>query len=136
MGDLETLAKVYLAAANDATDRMIALGLRPDDPAAVGLWQMRLDRFYSQSTSLRRIGATLNDLDAQAQLDALADKLALIKKSTAKAEDTIKTIESIDAAMTKIAKLIALGSAIVTFVANPVGGVKAVITALTDLNKS
>jgi hypothetical protein len=134
MSELNKLAKIYSDMADDLTDTMMSLGPRPDDAIDAVIWKNDLVRLQSQSSSLRTTASNLTDLDSLVVLQEAEGPLSEIREAVKDAKEEIKRIASITKVLKTVAKFIEVGTAILTFAANPaVGAAVALIPAVDSL---
>lgn len=105
----------------------------PSSDAEVAAWHLQMNRLRGEYTHLQSISTHLYDLDAQNQLGQAKTAIENIKKATADAEATIKTVANINKTFTLVGDFISVGLSVVGVVANPVGGAGGLVTAVSDL---
>jgi hypothetical protein len=117
--DLTQCAVACQLGAQKCLEMMHALGPRPDDPAQALLFEQQLLRLQGQLNSLSALNSKLTASSVLAGLQALQPEMAAVGVIAKNAQDRIKQIQQISDALTKFAKLLDLGVAILAAAAAP-----------------
>jgi hypothetical protein len=130
--DLGRVADLCGAGAKQTLAAMIALGARPEGHAEGLLWDQQMTRLQGQLNSLTALNAKLNAASVIAGMQAFSAQLATIGQVSKDAQARIKKIKEISDLLTKLAKVLDLGLAILAAAANPSPAtIAAVVTAGT-----
>ena len=117
--DLDKVAELCKTGARSTLTALLALGPKPDDPTGAFLWEQQTTRLQGQLNSL---SALVSKLTAGAVVEGLklfSLQLQTIGKVTADAEAEIKKIDDVSKLLTKLAKVLDLGLALLAAAAAP-----------------
>lgn len=131
--DLDRVADLCKAAAGATLSAMLGMGPKPDDPMQALLWEQQTTRLQGQLNSLSGLVSKLTAAAVIQGLQEFDDELRTIGKVSADAEATIKKINDISSLLTKVAKVLDLGLALLTAAAAPSA---ATITAVVAAGKA
>lgn len=128
--DLDQVAELCRTGAKHTLNVMLALGPKPDDPAAGLHWEQQMTRLQGQLNSL---SALVSKLTAAAVLNGLAGfgaELASIGAVAKDAETKINAVNEVSELLTKLAKVLDLGLALLAASAAPsVASIAAAVAA-------
>ena len=132
--DLDQVAELCRTGAKCTLSAILAMGPKPEDATQALLWEQQSTRLQGQLNSL---SALVSKLTAAAVIEGLKDfgaELAQVAKVSSDAESQIKKIKDISGLLTKLAKVLDLGLALLAAAAAPSPAtIAAVVTAGTAL---
>lgn len=117
--DLDRVAELCKAGARRSLDARLALGPKPDDPGQALLWEQDSTRLRGQMDSL---SALVSKLTAAAIIEGLKDfedELQEIGRVSEEAERRIAEVEEVSELLTRVAKILDLGTALLAAAAAP-----------------
>lgn len=128
--DLGRVADLCSAGAKRSLAAMLALGPKPEASPAALLWEQQTMRLQGQINSLTALNAKLTAASVLAGMDALSGELATIGEVAVDAQAKIRQIAAVSELLTKMAKVLDLGLAILAASAAPLPlTIGAVVTA-------
>ena len=117
--DLDKLTELCRVGAKKSLDALLALGPKPDAPVEALLWEQQTTRLQGQINSLSALVAKLTALAVIQGLQQFDDELATIGAASKAAVAKIKQIEEVSDLLTKLAKVLDLGLAVLAAAAAP-----------------
>ncbi|MEM7666641.1 MAG: hypothetical protein AAF250_12355 [Pseudomonadota bacterium] len=117
--DLRVMAKLCSVAATKCLERKLALGPKPDDPVAAMVWEQQRTRLSGQIDSLSAMNINLGAASVAAALDKFADELTSIAQTSRDAQTAIRKIKDVSELLTKVARVLDLGLAVLAAAAAP-----------------
>lgn len=117
--ELQDLANLCQVSAQQNLSLLIAMGLRPDEPAAAAAWTLGQSRLRGQ---IDRLTALAIELSGQAVVTGLAaanEDLSRLQGITDKAALKIKQIAEISHSLTVVGAVLDLGLAVLTLAGGP-----------------
>ncbi|WP_298468286.1 hypothetical protein [uncultured Erythrobacter sp.] len=138
----DEVADLCRAGSHASLDALMELGVRPADPGEEILWRIRSRRLRNQIDSLTSMASDLTAAAILLDLSEFEDELATIQAVTDDARESIAKIEEISHKLSKFAKILDLGLALLAIpaataspatLAAAVGGA---VTAARELAKT
>jgi hypothetical protein len=117
--DLKNVADLCKTGAKRTLEAQLALGSKPDDPAQVLLWEQQYTRLQGQLNSLSALNAKLTAAAIIEGLNEFETEIKEIGKITDAAQAEIKQIQKVSELLTKLAKVLDLGLALLAAAAAP-----------------
>lgn len=117
--DLDRVAELCKTGARRSLDARLALGPKPEDPGQALLWEQESTRLRGQMDSL---SALVSKLTAAAIIEGLRDfehELQEIGRVSEEAERRIAEVEQVSDLLTKVSKILDLGTALLAAAAVP-----------------
>lgn len=134
--DLTSVAAFCNTCAQTDLSLMLGMGPRPGNEAQGLLWDQQVTRLQGQINSLIALVTKLTALSVVAGLENYATQINDVSVITKRADARIKAIDDISKALSKIAKVLDLGLAIVAAAAAPSpSSIAAVVAAGTAVDK-
>lgn len=128
--DLGSVADLCSTGAKQTLETILSLGPKPEDPARALLWEQQITRLQGQLNSLTALNSKLTAASVIAGLQGLDKELAKIGKVTKDAQLKIKKIKAVSELLTKLAKVLDLGLALLAASAAPsLATIAAVVSA-------
>lgn len=127
--DLRSVANLCKIGAKSILEAQLALGSKPEDPIQILLWEQQYMRLQGQLNSLSALNSKLTASAVNEGLKAYEAELKTIGKITNAAQTKIKQIQKVSELLTKIAKVLDLGLALLEAAAT---SSSATIQALVD----
>ena len=131
--DLDRVTALCKTAAKRTLAERLELGPKPEDPGLALLWEQESTRLRGQMDSL---SALVSKLTAAAIIEGLKDfegELQEIGRVTERAEERIAQIEEVSELLSKVSKVLDLGTALLAAAAAPS---PATIRALVEAGKA
>ncbi|MEM9500393.1 MAG: hypothetical protein AAF941_00975 [Pseudomonadota bacterium] len=129
---LKILAKLCSTAASKCLERKLAMGPKPDDPIEALVWDQERTRLSGQIDSLSAMNVHLGSASIAAALKDFSDELNFIAGVSKDANSEIRKIKQVSQLLTKVARVLDLGLAVIAAAANP--GAAAIGAALKAAN--
>lgn len=117
--DLSSAADMCSAGAKQTLGAMLALGPKPEGAPDALLWEQQSTRLQGQLNSLTALNSKLTAASVIAGLEVFAGELATIGKISKEAQARIKKITAVSELLTKLAKVLDLGLALLAASAAP-----------------
>jgi hypothetical protein len=117
--DLDKMSGLCSVGAKRTLAIMLALGPKPEDHSQSLLWEQRMTRLQGQLNSLSALVSKLTAAAVIQGLEAFSEQLATIGRVSKDAEDRIKEIRETSEILTKMAKVLDLGLALLAAAAAP-----------------
>lgn len=117
--DLDAVANLCKTGAKRTLALMLDLGPKPDDPTEALLWEQQSTRLQGQLNSLSALNSKLTAAAVLAGLEQLAEPLRTIGEVSREAEERIRRIADVSELLTKVAKVLDLGLALLAASAAP-----------------
>ncbi len=108
----DEVADLCRAGSHASLDALMELGVRPADPGEEILWRIRSRRLRNQIDSLTSMASDLTAAAILLDLSDFEDELATIQAVTDDARESIAKIEEISQKLSKFAKILDLGLAL------------------------
>ncbi len=134
--DLGRVADLCTVGAKQSLTAMLALGPKPEAPAKALLWEQQTTRLQGQLNSLTALNSKLNSASVIAGLQSFATELETVGKVSENAQAKIKKIKDVSDLLTKLAKILDLGLAVLAAAAAPSPAtIAAVVKAGAEITK-
>ena len=117
--DLDQVAELCRTAAKRTLAALLAMGPKPDDPGGALVWEQQTTRLQGQLNSLSALVSKLTAASVIAGLKDFDAELTQISEVSTQAESKIAKIKDISSLLTKVAKVLDLGLALLTAAAAP-----------------
>ncbi|AOR80883.1 hypothetical protein QUC32_29405 (plasmid) [Novosphingobium resinovorum] len=117
--NLRSVADLCRIGAKRTLDAQLALGDKPDDPVGALLWEQRYTRLQGQLNSLSALNSKLTAAAVSEGLKEYEGELSTIGEVSVAAQAKIKQIKEVSELLTKIAKVLDLGLALLAAAATP-----------------
>ena len=117
--DLGRVADLCAAGAKNTLAAILALGPKPDGGPDALLWEQQSTRLQGQLNSLTALNSKLTAASVIAGLTTLAADLETIGKASKDAQTRIAKIKAVSELLTKLAKVLDLGLALLAAAAAP-----------------
>lgn len=116
---LKDVASLCAASAKQCVEAIFELGGEPTDPVEKQNWTLQRSRLRNQMRSLDALNIELGAASIAAALKDYEDDLASISAASKDAKKDIRKIKDAAKLLTKVARVIELGSAILAAAAKP-----------------
>lgn len=117
--DLGHVADLCAAGAKNTLAALLALGPKPEGGPDALLWEQQATRLQGQLNSLTALNAKLTAASVIAGLTAFDAELQTIGKTSKDAQTRIAKIKAVSELLTKLAKVLDLGLALLAAAAAP-----------------
>lgn len=117
--DLGRVADICSVGAKQTLAVMLALGPKPEATGDALLWEQQTTRLQGQLNSLTALNAKLTAASVIAGLSEFANELQKVGKASQEAQARIKKIKEVSDLLTKLAKVLDLGLALLAASAAP-----------------
>lgn len=117
--DLGSAADMCAAGAKQTLSALLALGPKPEGASEAILWEQQSTRLQGQLNSLTALNARLTAASVIAGLEVFSEELTFIGKVSKEAQARIKKIKEVSELLTKLAKVLDLGLALLAAAAAP-----------------
>lgn len=117
--DLGQVADLCAAGAKNTLAAILALGPKPDGGPDAILWEQQSTRLQGQLNSLTALNSKLTAASVIAGLAGFASELETIGKASKDAQKRIEKIKKVSELLTKLARVLDLGLALLAAAAAP-----------------
>lgn len=130
--DLDAVAELCRASAKRTLDIMLALGPKPADATEALLWEQRTTRLQGQLNSLSALNSKLTAEAVVLGLASFEDELRTVGTVSRNARAAIERVREVSELLTKAAKVLDLGLALLAASAAPSPATVAAVVAAGD----
>lgn len=117
--DLGRVADLCSTGAKQTLEMILVLGPKPESPAEALLWEQQTTRLQGQLNSLSALNSKLTAASVIAGLQDFANELRTVGRVSNDAQAKIKGIKEVSELLTKLAKVLDLGLALLAASAAP-----------------
>lgn len=117
--DLGRVADLCSEGAMRVLAALLALGPKPEAPGEALLWEQQTTRLQGQLNSLTALNSKLTAASVMAGLNNLAKELQTVGRVAKAAQAKINRIKAVSDLLTKLAKVLDLGLALLAAAAEP-----------------
>lgn len=130
--DLGRVADLCATGAKQTLAAILALGPKPEVPVEAHLWEQQAKRLGNQLDSLSALNSKLTALSVIAGLQGYATDLVQVGQASKNAQAKIKKINDVSDLLTKLAKVLDLGLALLAASAAPSAATIAAVVAASE----